>query len=236
MTRGLTVFFRKQHWIKLLFAYKETTPGIKELSPLVMDDFIQHGDQLFRRNVMDTQFLCDPAGHHAVHVLTLIPKQRKHQHGHAVADPFVDAVGTSMSHEDFSFGMGCGAQQMGPLQAPVAGTSVRICFECCSWWDLCRGTMWVCADKRTQEVILRQPLQQADVLGHRHRWISSVSPKNLQHKHPGLNSGSFLHNKVRVWCFYRGARPGTKSCGPGRLGLQCKNLQLMCECLPCLCG
>lgn len=55
---------------------------------------------------MNAESLCNTAGHHAVYILPLVPKQRKHQHGHSITDTLVDTVGTSVSDEDFSFGMG----------------------------------------------------------------------------------------------------------------------------------
>ena len=79
--------------------------------PFVIDDFLQRSHQFFTRHIVNTESLCDAAGHQAVHVVALVPEQREHQHGHGVADSLVDAVGPPVSDEGFGLGMGWGEQQ-----------------------------------------------------------------------------------------------------------------------------
>lgn len=55
---------------------------------------------------MNTELHCNSTDHQVVYVVPLVPKQWKHQHGYTITDTLVDAVGTSVSDEDFSFGMG----------------------------------------------------------------------------------------------------------------------------------
>lgn len=55
---------------------------------------------------MNTEFFCNATFHQAVYVVSLVPKQRKHQHGHLVTDTLVDAMGAAMGDEDFSFRVG----------------------------------------------------------------------------------------------------------------------------------
>lgn len=74
--------------------------------PFVIGDFLQRSHQFFTRHIVNTEFLCDAAGHQAVHVVALVPEQREHQHGYGVADSLVDAVGPPVSDEGFGLGMG----------------------------------------------------------------------------------------------------------------------------------
>lgn len=74
--------------------------------PFVIGDLLQRSHQFFTRHIVNTEFLCDAAGHQAVHVVALVPEQREHQHWYSVADSLVDAVGPSVSDEDFGLWMG----------------------------------------------------------------------------------------------------------------------------------
>lgn len=60
---------------------------------------------------MDAESFGSTTGHQAMHIVPLVPEEREHQHWHSVADPLVDTVSSSVSHEHFDFGMTCGEEK-----------------------------------------------------------------------------------------------------------------------------
>lgn len=76
------------------------------VSPLVLDHLLQHCHQLLAGHVVDAELLGHAAVDQALHIVALVPEEREHQHGHAVADALVDAVGAPVGDEDLRFGVG----------------------------------------------------------------------------------------------------------------------------------
>lgn len=74
--------------------------------PFILDHFLYCCQKCLTCHIINTESLCNATDHHAVYVVPLVSKQRKHQHGHTITDALIDAVGSSMSDEEFSFGMG----------------------------------------------------------------------------------------------------------------------------------
>ena len=50
-----------------------------------------------------------------MNVVRLVPKQWHHHHGNAVADALIDAMGASVSEEEFRLGMSCVEQNRGTM-------------------------------------------------------------------------------------------------------------------------
>lgn len=81
------------------------------LLPLVLDEPLQRSHQFLCGKFMDAESFGSIAGHQAVHVVPLVSKEREHQHWHSIADPLVDAMTSSVSHEHFGFRVGCGDER-----------------------------------------------------------------------------------------------------------------------------
>lgn len=98
---------RSNHLNQDTLIYNHVSPLLcfSSVLPLVTDKFLYRSNQFLAGKFMDAEFLRGAAGHHAVYVVALVAEQRKHEHGHSVADTLVDAVASSVGHEHFSFGM-----------------------------------------------------------------------------------------------------------------------------------
>lgn len=54
---------------------------------------------------MDAEFFGRSARDQAVHIVSLVPEERQHQHWYSVADSLIDTMSSSVGHEYFGFGM-----------------------------------------------------------------------------------------------------------------------------------
>ena len=106
-----------------LTSYYQRTEIIKySPAPCIIDDFVNGLQQFFCGNFKGVDRDCHSTGHHVINVVRLVPKQWHHHHGNAVADALRDAMGASMSEEEFSLGMSCvdqnrrGQKKAGRLQ------------------------------------------------------------------------------------------------------------------------
>ncbi len=78
---------------------------IIQLSPAVINNCVESIDQCFWSDIMDAEHHSHSSSRHAVHVVTLVTKEGKHHHRHAMTNALIDSMRPTMSDKGFCFGV-----------------------------------------------------------------------------------------------------------------------------------